>query len=95
MNYQQRDREPHPRYGVKEFGDWQAARQRKGWELSRTLHGFYGVGGRHIARSNRHNTCLRPSPSTKARLIAALSEHLVKHPNDLQSAARLRKLDAA
>jgi hypothetical protein len=38
------------------------------------------------------NTCAAPKPGTKQRVIAALQQHLLRHPNDKQSETHLRKL---
>ena len=42
----------------------------------------------------RRNTMKFPDPATKARLIAALTGHCVRHPNDRQSVNRLDRLEA-
>ncbi len=49
---------------------------------------------RYRSWPTKQNTCKRPKPETKARVMRAISEHLVKHPRDIQSANRLRKLEA-
>ncbi len=41
------------------------------------------------------NTSARANPATKQRVIAAIQEHLARHPNDNASKAHLAKLSAA
>lgn len=41
------------------------------------------------------NTSAKPNPAIKQRTIAAITEHLERHPRDGMSAAHLSKLKAA
>ena len=45
-------------------------------------------------KSRIKNTCKRPKEGKTQRLIAAISEHVERHPRDHMSVARIAKLKA-
>lgn len=51
------------------------------------------VNGRTVCP--KVNTAARANPETKRKVIAAIEEHLSRHPNDNASKAHLAKLNAA